>query len=116
MAVRAFTNEGEPVLFQPPVYTPFINTIKGNGRIPVENPLIKRNGKYEMDFEGLESILKNQKIKLMILCSPHNPVGRVWSVEELTTLAEIAEKYDLIIVSDEIHADITYKSIQCLQI
>lgn len=109
MAVRAFTNECEPVLFQPPVYTPFINTIKGNGRIPVENPLIKRNGKYEMDFEGLESILKNQKIKLMILCSPHNPVGRVWSVEELTTLAEIAEKYDLIIVSDEIHADITYK-------
>ncbi|NLB61911.1 MAG: pyridoxal phosphate-dependent aminotransferase [Clostridiales bacterium] len=110
MAIRAFTNEGDPVLFQPPVYAPFLQTIKGNGRFPVENPLVKRNGRYEMDFKGLENILKSQKIKLMILCSPHNPVGRVWSEQELKTLASISKKYDLIIVSDEIHSDITYSN------
>lgn len=108
LAVRTFTNEGDSVLFQPPVYAPFLRTIKGNGRVPVENPLIKRNGKYEMDFEGLENILKTQKIKLMIFCSPHNPVGRVWSIEELQKLADISKKYDLLIVSDEIHADVSY--------
>lgn len=110
MAIRAFTNEGDMVLFQPPVYAPFLRTIKGNGRIPVENPLILRNGKYEMDFQGLENILKSQKIKLMILCSPHNPVGRVWSEEELRTLSSLSKKYDFIIVSDEIHADIAYEN------
>lgn len=103
-AVQALTQVGEGVIVQPPVYTPFFNAIKEQGRRVIENPLKLVNGRYEMDFAHLESCA--QQAKLMLFCSPHNPVGRVWSKEELTRLLAIAEKYQLTIISDEIHADL----------
>lgn len=103
-AVQALTRAGEGVIVQPPVYAPFFNAIKEQGRRVIENPLKLLNGRYEIDFEHLESCA--QQAKLMLFCSPHNPVGRVWTKEELTHLLSIAEKYQLTIISDEIHADL----------
>lgn len=109
VAIRAFTNYGDKVLIQQPVYDPFKETIRKTGRIPVNNPLIlHKNGTYEMDYKGLENLLSKEKIKLMILCSPHNPVGRVWKQEELQKLGEICKKYGVFIISDEIHSDMVY--------
>jgi cystathionine beta-lyase len=108
MAVRAFTQEGDGVVIQPPVYPPFRFAVCDNGRTLFENPLILKNGRYEMDFTGLETLCKVKSPKLLILCSPHNPVGRVWTIEELTRLGEICLKYGVFVVSDEIHADIVH--------
>jgi cystathionine beta-lyase len=108
MAVRAFTQEGDGVVIQPPVYPPFRFAVCDNGRTLFENPLIFKNGHYEMDFTGLETLCKVKSPKLLILCSPHNPVGRVWTIEELTRLGEICLKYGVFVVSDEIHADIVH--------
>lgn len=106
MAVQAFTEPGDAVLIQQPVYYPFSEVIRDNHRKIVDNTLIlKEDGKYHIDFVDFEEKVKNEKVKLFLLCSPHNPVGRVWTREELLRIQEICEKYDVIVVSDEIHED-----------
>lgn len=108
VAVRALTKEGEGVLIQQPVYYPFSEAILLNKRKLVNNQLVYENGKYSIDFEDFEKKIANENVKLFILCSPHNPVGRVWTEEELRKMGEICLKYNVIIVSDEIHCDFTY--------
>lgn len=109
MAVKAFTSEGDAVLIQQPVYYPFSEVITDNNRVVVSNDLVlTEEGKYVIDFELLENQVIENKIKLFFLCSPHNPVGRVWTVEELHKIAEICIKHNVIIVSDEIHEDFVY--------
>lgn len=106
MAVRALTEPGDGVLIQPPVYYPFYEVIRDNDRRIVENELVYENGHYAIDFSGFEENIRENKVKLFILCSPHNPVGRVWTKAELQRLGEICEKYGVFVVSDEIHCDL----------
>ncbi|OYY74132.1 MAG: aminotransferase [Gammaproteobacteria bacterium 28-57-27] len=106
-AVRALTRAGEGVIVQPPVYTPFFSAVTENDRRLMLNPLREQDGHYSMDFDNLEQCARDGG-KLLLLCSPHNPVGRVWRRDELQTLLDIARKHDLIVVSDEIHADLVY--------
>ena len=106
VAVRALTQPGEGVIIQTPVYPPFAATVKSNGRTLLENPLICEDGRYYIDFADLEE--KAKQAKMLMLCSPHNPVGRVWTEEELKKIGEICLKYDLYVVSDEIHFDLDY--------
>lgn len=108
MAVRALTQSGDGVLIQPPVYYPFFSVIRDNGRKIVENPLIYRDGKYSIDFDDFERKVTRQNVKLFLLCSPHNPVGRVWTVEELRRLGDICRKHGVYVVSDEIHCDFAF--------
>lgn len=108
-AVMTYTAPGDQVLIQPPVYYPFFNAVKNNDRILVKNELVRVGDHYEMNFEDLEEKLSDEKTKMMILCSPHNPVGRVWTKEELTKLGELCLKHNVIIVCDEIHSDLVYK-------
>lgn len=108
MAVRALTEKGESVIIQPPVYYPFYNVIRNNQRKIIESPLVYTDGKYTIDFEDFERKIKENEVKLFILCSPHNPVCRVWTKEELKTLGEICHKYNVYVVADEIHCDFTY--------
>ncbi|MFA9466962.1 MAG: MalY/PatB family protein [Velocimicrobium sp.] len=107
-AIRAFTREGDAVLIQQPVYYPFGESIRDNKRQVINSPLVLVEGHYQMDFEDFENKIIENKVKLFILCSPHNPVGRVWTKEELSKVGEICLKYQVIIVSDEIHSDFTY--------
>lgn len=107
IAIDAFTKPKDNILIQTPVYTPFFNLIKGNNRQVVENPLIFNGKTYEIDFEDLERKLKND-VKAFILCSPHNPVGRVWSKRELEKIANLCLQYDVQIFADEIHADLVF--------
>lgn len=107
-AVSAFTKEGDSVLIQQPVYYPFSSVIRNNNRRLVNNELVLEDGRYEMDLEDFEKKIVQEKVKLFILCSPHNPVGRVWTEEELRRIGEICLKYDVKIVSDEIHSDFVY--------
>ncbi|MDR2442142.1 MAG: pyridoxal phosphate-dependent aminotransferase [Deltaproteobacteria bacterium] len=107
-AIRAFTKPGDPVLIQTPVYYPFSGCVKENGRHLVESPLVYQNGQYSMDFSDLAAKIKNQSIRLMLLCSPHNPVSRVWTKEELLELGQICLKNDCLVVSDEIHCDFVF--------
>ena len=102
-AVRAFTQPGEAVLIQQPVYYPFSEVIRTNNRQLINSPLVYENGSYHIDFADFEEKIKANNVKLFILCSPHNPVGRVWSREELIRMAEICLAHGVIIVSDEIH-------------
>lgn len=105
--VNMLTNEGDNILIQTPVYPPFAASVKNNKRTLVENRLIKdKDGRYEIDFEDLEAKLKNEKVKLFILCSPHNPVGRVWTKEELKKIGELCLKYNVRILADEIWRDL----------
>ena len=108
MAVKAFTEPGDGVLVQQPVYYPFTEVIRDNDREVVNAPLALVNGHYEIDFADLEQKLANPKVKLMFLCSPHNPVGRVWTKEELLKVGDLCLKYDVITVSDEIHSDFVW--------
>lgn len=105
-AIRAFTKPGDGVVIMSPVYYPFYNAIKFNERTLVDCPLIEKNGYYTIDFEKFDEITKKPENKLFLFCSPHNPVGRVWKKEELEKVAEIAVKNNLIVVSDEIWADL----------
>lgn len=107
-AIRAFTQKGDAVMIQKPVYHPFENTITVNQRVCIDNSLVYKNGRYEIDFEDFERKIVDNKVKLFILCSPHNPVGRVWSKDELDNIGHICLKHDCMIVSDEIHCDIVY--------
>ncbi len=106
--IEAFSNEGDEVIVQTPIYPPLFKCVNANNRKVVINELKNDNGYYTMDLEDLESKITS-KTKILALCSPHNPVGRVWSKEELEKLANICIKHNIIIVSDEIHSDITFK-------
>lgn len=110
MAVKAYTEIGESVLIQTPVYYPFYEVIRDNGRKIVENELyLGDNNRYHINFEDFEKKIISEKVRLFILCSPHNPVGRVWTAEELVKLGDICVKHSVIVVSDEIHADFVFK-------
>lgn len=105
-AVRAFSQPGDSVIVQPPVYGPFSGAVTGQQRELVLNPLKIEQGKYVMDFEDLEAKLRLTGAKLLLLCSPHNPAGRVWSRSELERLAELCVAYGVTVASDEIHSDL----------
>lgn len=107
-AVQAYTKPSDKVLIQSPVYHPFFYAVRQNGRELVTNPLILRDGIYSIDFDDFEAQVK-QGVKLFILCSPHNPVGRVWTRDELTRMANICLDNNVLVVSDEIHADLVFK-------
>lgn len=110
MAVKAYTNEKDAILIQQPVYYPFTEVIEDNNRTVVSNDLVlKEDGKYHIDFADFEKKILEHHIKLFLLCSPHNPVGRVWTREELKRIAEICMKYNVIVVSDEIHEDFVFE-------
>lgn len=110
MSVMALTQPGDGVIVQPPVYFPFFSAATETGRRLVQNPLKLEHGRYTMDFDGLERCAA--EARLLLLCSPHNPVGRVWTPEELSTLLDIAARHDLVILSDEIHADLVYPGVR----
>ena len=105
--VRKLTTAGENVLVQTPVYNIFFNSIVNNGRNIVESPLRYDGNTYQMDFEDLERKLSDPQTTLMILCNPHNPVGRIWSREELEQVGKLCRKYHVTVISDEIHCDLT---------
>lgn len=107
-AIRAFTEKGDGVLIQKPVYYPFENAIKKNERRVVNNPLVYKNGHYEIDFEDFEKKIVEEKVKLFIFCSPHNPGGRVWKKDELLKISQICLAHDVLVVADEIHSDIVF--------
>lgn len=107
--IRALTKPGDSVLIQQPVYYPFMETIKLNNRKVVNNQLIYRNDHYEIDFEDFEKKIIEEGVKLFLLCSPHNPVGRVWTRDELIRMADICLRHDVFIFADEIHSDFIYR-------
>lgn len=106
LSVRAFTELGDKILILTPVYPPFFSVVKDNGRDLVSSPLYKENGHYMIDWENLENGLKDG-VKMMILCNSHNPVGREWTKAELKKVGDLCCKYGVLILSDEIHADLT---------
>lgn len=106
--IRAFTEPGDHVIIQPPVYYPFQSTIQNNQRVVEENPLCFDGEKWVMNYEELECLAEKEETKMLILCNPHNPVSRVFTREELERLGEICLRYDVLIASDEIHGDIVY--------
>lgn len=106
-AVRKLTTAGEKVLVQTPCYNIFFNSIFNNGRKPLENQLIYHEDGYEIDWKVLEEQLSDPQVSLMILCNPHNPVGRIWSHQELERIGELCKTYGVIVLSDEIHCDLT---------
>lgn len=107
-AIRALTNKGDGVLVQQPVYHPFNNSVIRNERNLIVNQLIYSNENYTIDFADFEKKIVNNNVKLFLLCSPHNPVGRVWTREELIRMGDICHEHGVIVLSDEIHADFTY--------
>lgn len=109
LIVKALNQVGDKIIIQTPVYYPFFRAIENNGFRVLRNPLKFENGKYKMDFEDLEKKLKDKRVKTLILCSPHNPVGRVWTKEELKKLGDLCLENGVTVVSDEIHSDIIYK-------
>lgn len=110
MCVRAFTQPGDSILIQQPVYYPFSNVIVDNNRKLANAPLVYQDGAYSIDFDAFERAVVENEVKLFILCNPHNPASRVWSREELAALAAICKKHDVIVVSDEIHADFIWEN------
>lgn len=106
-AVRKFTTPGEKVLVQTPCYNIFFNSILNNGRVPVEHHLIYHENGYEVDWEQLERQLADPQVSLMILCNPHNPVGKIWDRETLARVGTLCAAYHVIVLSDEIHCDLT---------
>lgn len=109
-AVKAFTKEDESVLIQKPVYYPFFNIINSLQRKVVNSALILKNNHYEIDFDDFERKIVQENVKMFILCSPHNPGGRVWTKQELQKISEICLAHNVLVVSDEIHSDITFGS------
>ena len=105
MCVMEFTGPGDRVIVQPPVYFPFFSAITNHGRELVYNQLVKKDGRYEMDLDHLEELFR-EGAKLFFLCNPHNPVGRAWTKQELQQLASLCIKYDVMVISDEIHSDL----------
>ena len=109
LLVRTFVAAGEKVLIQPPVYHPFFHAIQNNGAGLVPNPLVYENGGYRIDYTDLERKARDPDLKMVILCSPHNPVGRVWTKDELARFGEICLENNLLVVADEIHGDLIYR-------
>ncbi|MFB5761832.1 MalY/PatB family protein [Paenibacillus medicaginis] len=110
LIVEMFTEPEDQVMIQTPVYPPFHSVVKNHGRELVCSPLLEQDGYYSMDFEDMESKMADGKVKLLILCSPHNPVGRVWTKQELQQLADLCAKWNVLVVSDEIHADLVFEA------
>ena len=108
MILNAYTRPGDKILIQPPVYNTFSVVIQGAGRFVENNNLILKDGRYEIDFEDLERKTSDPRVRILLVCNPANPVGRVWTREELTKMYEICKKNNTLIVSDEIHGDIVY--------
>lgn len=108
LAVQAFTDPGDAVLVQTPVYPPFLKAAPHNQRKTVTAPLQWQDGNYQIDFDALESVIIEQQVKLLLFCHPQNPSGRVWHKSELLKLAELCQKHQVLVVSDEIHADMTF--------
>jgi len=108
--IRALTKENDSVLVSQPVYYPFMDIVKDNNRNLVVSPLVFNGKKYVFDFKDFEDKIKQNNVKLYILCSPHNPVSRVWTKQELLSIAKICNKHNVIIVSDEIHSDFVYEN------
>ncbi|MBO5492856.1 MAG: pyridoxal phosphate-dependent aminotransferase [Pyramidobacter sp.] len=106
MAIQAFTNPGDGVIIQPPVYYPFKSGVEINGRVVVNNPLKEKDGEWTIDFDDLEAKAKDPHTTMMIFCNPHNPAGRAWSAEDVARVAGICECHGVVLVSDEIHADL----------
>lgn len=106
--IKALTSPGDRVLVQTPVYNCFFSSIRNNGCEVVDNPLIYTNRTYHIDFTNLERLAAHPKVKLMLLCNPHNPAGRVWTRQELTRLGEICLRNNVIVVADEIHCELVY--------
>ncbi len=105
LSIMAYSKKGDKILIQPPVYPPFFQIVKDSGRRVIESPLILNEDKYLIDFDDLERKFLGG-IKIMILCNPHNPVGRAWSKEELKRIGDLCIKYGVLLISDEIHADL----------
>lgn len=106
LAVNFFTREGDGVVIQPPIYTPFRTVVEGNHRRVIENPLLTDGENYTMDLDGLEEIVAREKPKMLILCNPHNPIGIQWDADTMARLAAICRRAGMIVVSDEIHGDL----------
>ena len=111
LLIRTFTRPGEKVLVQQPVYYPFFTAIENNAAQIVSSSLLLEDGRYRMDFADFEKKAADPATTLFILCSPHNPVGRVWTREELTRLGEICLRHNVLVIADEIHADLIYKGV-----
>lgn len=109
LAIQAFSNPGDKVVIQPPVYPPFFDVIKDHDRVITENPLVNTSEGYRMDFDHLQEVTADPKVKILLLCHPHNPVGRVWTRDELVKMGQICLENDVLVVSDEIHADLVHK-------
>ena len=109
MAIRALTKENDSVMICQPVYYPFKNVVLNNNRKLVVNELVLNNGRYEIDFKDFEEKIIKENVKVFLLCSPHNPVARVWEKDELTKIAEICLKHNVYIISDEIHSDFIFE-------
>lgn len=110
-ACMAYAAPGEGVIIQPPVYPPFFSSVRHSGREVIENPLVpdeERPGHYRMDLDHLEACAARLDARILLLCSPHNPVGRVWSENELRAVLAIARRHELVVISDEIHCDLTF--------
>ena len=122
MAVETFTNEGDGIVLHTPAYTALQNAVEKYNRVMIESPLVLENGRYKMDFQQLRRTLDDKKAqgvcaKIMLLCNPHNPTGRVWEIEELQEVVDICKEYDLLLISDEIHEDFVkkgHKFVSCL--
>ena len=106
--VKAFSKPGDAILVQQPVYYPFSEVVEDNGRRLVNSQLLYRDGKYSVDFEDFERKIEENSVKVFILCNPHNPVGRVWTRDELVRMADICLEHGVTIMCDEIHCDFTY--------
>ena len=110
--VNALSNEGDGIIIQPPVYYPFAKTIRGNKRVIVENVLVNNDGYYTIDFANLFELASKPENKMLIFCTPHNPVGRVWTKEELEQVIKICKETNTYLISDEIHCDLTRKNVK----
>lgn len=109
VAVNAFTKEGDAIIIQKPVYYPFDSSVELNGRVKIENPTIFKGDHYEIDFADFEAKIIENNVKLFILCNPYNPIGKVWTYDELKQVGDICKKHGVIVVSDEIHNDFIYE-------
>jgi cystathionine beta-lyase len=108
IAASMFTDAGDGIIVQPPVFFDFFDILRENNRQIISNPLLLENGRYTMDYEGLEQLASKPRTKMIYLCNPHNPVGRVWDLDELRRLGDICARHNVLVVADEIHGDITY--------
>ncbi|MGN0294369.1 MAG: MalY/PatB family protein [Lachnospiraceae bacterium] len=109
IAIQSLTEPGDGIIVQTPVYYPFMEAAERNGRTLVTNPLIEKDGEWFIDFEDLEEKVKQPRNKMLIFCSPHNPVGRLWKKEEISRLSKLCADHHVILISDEIHADLLMK-------